>query len=703
MVSGARERIVKPLLPTSAMSEIALRAPRRTPTDERTTLAQFADPSTASRERAAVATDAPVPTLLEAALPFRELSLIAQADKRASDPAYGAHRWWARRPPAVLRGILLAAGLGVDKKLEYWDLFASTEHTLKGLRVHDPFVGGGSTLVEAARLGAIPSGTDVDPLAVTIVQHELDHPPSDVVRRASDHLMAEVERDVAEIYPTAPGGWEPLHYFFLHVVTCPGCRRPAPLYRNLIIARDSGKVGGVVRDERIVAFCPVCFDIHRLKRGDQRRLHCCGVHQLDAGTFVAHRFACPTCGHRSSHRELSTGTAPRKLIAVEETNPKARRRIRKPGTRDARALAVASELLARERDQLPLPTRDLERVRSDSRPLIFGIANPVQMFSDRQLLMFGRAFRWVSQYAGPPSVARALRLAVSNALTTNNKLCGYATDYGRLAPLFSVRSYPLPALAVELNPLHKTAGRGTLRRAIERVISSSDDEVRRYTWSQKRRKVEAIRSRYVLGHAEARVECKSATEALPVADQVDLCVFDPPYYDYIAYSELSEFYRAWLVQYLGGAPLLPAGDDPVQCFGERLGRAMSRTLDRLAPRRPLAFTYHSASADAWKAIGVALDTADLAVTALWPILNDSHMGHHTHEGNCEWDVVVVCRRRAECSTVRPVWSVSSWRMGVRPLTISKIDAVSIRLAISMAECRAGSPRREHLRVAGEAR
>jgi hypothetical protein len=38
-------------------------------------------------------------TLLEQALPIRELSRVIDADRRAVDPVYGAHRWWARRPP----------------------------------------------------------------------------------------------------------------------------------------------------------------------------------------------------------------------------------------------------------------------------------------------------------------------------------------------------------------------------------------------------------------------------------------------------------------------------------------------------------------------------------------------------------------------------------------------------------------------------
>ena len=67
-------------------------------------------------------------------------------------------------------------------------------------------------------------------------------------------------------------------------------------------------------------------------------------------------------------------------------------------------------------------------------------------------------------------------------------------------------------------------------------------------------------------------------------------------------------------------------------------------VEALNVGNPLAFSYHSAGRKAWEAIAVALDDLELVVTALWPVKTDSHMGLHTSDGNCEWDLVVVCRR-----------------------------------------------------------
>src|SRR5687767_3525400 len=106
------------------------------------------------------------PTLLEHALPFREISLVINSDRRALDPVYGVHRWWARRPAALLRAALLAASLPADSALvRFWDAYSSPGRPLQGWQVYDPFSGGGCTLVEAARLGARVAGGDIDPLA----------------------------------------------------------------------------------------------------------------------------------------------------------------------------------------------------------------------------------------------------------------------------------------------------------------------------------------------------------------------------------------------------------------------------------------------------------------------------------------------------------------------------------------------------------
>lgn len=558
---------------------------------------------------------------------------------------------------------------------------------------------GGTTVVEAARLGATPSGTDVDPLAIEIVRHELRRPQARLVREAGGRLLAYLQEQAGYLFEGKTKPWTPVHYFFIHEVICPDCRTKSPLYRTLEIARFSGKSGAVVRDEKLVAFCPDCFGLHHLLTAGRRELRCCGRrHRLRAGTFVNQRFRCPHCEELFSHRDLKTGVASRRLIAVEESSIDHRRRLRKPSARDLSLELLAVKRLNRIENRLHLPTRRFARNRVDERPLSFGVTKPRELFSARQLVVFGLAFQWITKASLPRDVRRALLLAVSNALTTNNRLCSYATEYGRLAPLFSVRSYSLPSLAVELNPLHPSAGRGTLSRSIDRVVRSTDRAVRRYVWHVKRSRPVATTMRFDSRTDATGIVCASAETRLKGLDgPIDLCLFDPPYFDYIAYSELSEFYRVWLNRpRLGGAPLLPGRSDPVRTFSGQLARCLRAVKPRLRRGAPMVFTYHSASADAWSAIGQAIDRAGLRITALWPLRNDSHMGHHSSDGNCEWDLVVVCRRASECKTARLQRTVEEWAAAAKPLRIGQADRRSMTLALAMTSPRFGRP---HVRVA----
>ena len=142
---------------------------------------------------------------------------------------------------------------------------------------------------------------------------------------------------------------------------------------------------------------------------------------------------------------------------------------------------------------------------------------------------------------------------------------------------------------------------------------------------------------------------------------------------------------------LGGAPLWPDAGDPARSFGLRLAQCLLVALDLLKTGRPIAFTYHATSQRAWDALGIAIDESMLMITALWPIRNDANMGHHASDGNCEWDLVVVCRRRSECNPDTAHWSVDDWHKAVRPLEIGVADCKSMERAISMAIGRAGVP------------
>ena len=336
----------------------------------------------------------PFPTLLETRFPALSVSLVAAGDSRSKDPSYAAHRWWARRPPSLMRSILLAAVMAPrgnrSRILGQLSLRGTTTQGPPGSR---PVHGGGTTLVEASRLGAAVSGTDVDPTAEMIVSHSLEPARDSEIADVGDALMAFLREHFSVLYPDDKG--EPLHSFWLAIVECPNCRVSGPLYRSLVLARDCGKAGAVLRDEGAVAFDPDTFELRFLNSATRKRFQ--GARRrwlVDHATFHAHKYVCPGCGKRSSHRELQTGTAPRRLIAVERTPIGGRRKLGAPGTQDLAAIGLADELLKHPPVPLRLPEVEFDPKRQDPRPRSYGIAAVRDLFTPRQLLVLGAAHAW---------------------------------------------------------------------------------------------------------------------------------------------------------------------------------------------------------------------------------------------------------------------------------------------------------------------
>lgn len=585
--------------------------------------------------------------LIESRFPYIEVSRLVASDRRGKDPVYGVHKWFARRPPTLVRALLLASHLRGRELNEFWRMHSEPGAWLHEATVYDPFMGGGTSLVEAARMGASVVGRDVDPVAVAVVGSELGGCIGEF-DDLSVNLINDLVDDLGGYFEGPDADWVPLHWFWLIRPKCSHCSVSGLLYKDLVIATSSGRDGAVVRDHGIHAFCPVCLKVHALA-GGRKELRCCGRrHKLNVGTYHCGKYRCHACGESSTHEDLQTASAERVLIAVEETRVGFRRRIRTASSFDRQLASRAANVAYRVGRDFDVP---LTVERRDRRPVSAGYTSTRSLFSPRQWAVFTSAFQRVRASKIGPHLERELTLMLTGALPCNNLLCGYARDWGRLAPLFSVRGFSLPSLTVELNPFHPTAGRGTFKSARSRIMEKSDTRVRRARLTDGR----IVRARVDLPVQAQNIDviCASADDTAGQQDcAATVCVTDPPYFDFIAYSELSEFFRVWLREPgLSGKPLLPRSDAPVKSFALGLGGALKATLARLQPGVPLVFTYHSASSEAWQAIGEAFDIADLAVVALWPVLADPHMGHHVAEGNCEWDVIVVARRKREVTII----------------------------------------------------
>lgn len=148
------------------------------------------------------------PTCLEVDFPILPVNQVAAIEGNAGKPIYQVSKWWARRRSSVFRSLLLSASMKApDDPLEaakaVWDVYYAN-HQRKGalshLKVVDPFMGGGTTLVEGSRLGMDMTGVDLNPVAWFVVKTELAQVDKAEVEALLEDIEAEVKPQIMPFY-----------------------------------------------------------------------------------------------------------------------------------------------------------------------------------------------------------------------------------------------------------------------------------------------------------------------------------------------------------------------------------------------------------------------------------------------------------------------------------------------------------------------
>jgi len=235
--------------------------------------------------------------LAEVDFPIAEVSKHAAREKsiRHGHPST-LHLWWARRPLASSRAVLLALLLPdpcdphcpeefkrrareflspvrqppkTDAELRKallwfigsfanWDMAAHKTYLQVGRNlvraahggddpplVVDPFAGGGSIPLEALRLGCEAFASDLNPVACLILKVMLEDIPrhgpglADELRRTGGEIKAAAQEELADLYPPDPDGATPIAYLWARTVRCesPNCGAEIPLMRTFWLCR----------------------------------------------------------------------------------------------------------------------------------------------------------------------------------------------------------------------------------------------------------------------------------------------------------------------------------------------------------------------------------------------------------------------------------------------------------------------------------
>ncbi len=540
--------------------------------------------------------------------PFEFISELAEMEswrKEVYRPVYHIHKWWAKRLGSVFRAVLLGSVLPDKENLA--EAFYR-QHDFSGLTVFDPFMGSGTTVGEAHKLGFTALGRDINPVACESVRVALGPLNRDALLGAFGQLSAGVGERIRRLYRTADqAGHEcdALYFFWVKVVPCPVCSADVDLFPSYIFARNA--YPGRKPDVRVC--CPGCGGIFTANVNDVEAKCPLCRHEFDLHTGPASGASatCQKCRHVFAIAKTvkALGHPPAHRLFAKLVLTGADDKIYVPVSReDELAYKRCSDELGRSR--LLLPELEMEDGHNTRQVLNYAYRSWREFFNDRQLLALG----WLHEaILGLPNdaVRAALLNVFSGVLEFNNMFASYKGEgTGAIRHMFSHHILKPERVPIEGNVWGTSKSSGSfstlfksrLLRAIEyrmapfevaRGDGNGGNNGKRVFGSSPPFSGRVETAWPPLGKAAPRtifLSCGSSAATGLGDASVDLIVTDPPFFDNVHYSELADVMSSKLTDLeLAAMRLLEGGSEGI---GERATQEPNQLalFERAMPVKP---------------------------------------------------------------------------------------------------------------------
>ena len=451
--------------------------------------------------------------------------------------------------------------------------------------VFDPFAGGGAIPLEAARLGCRSFGNDINPVAHVIQRASLEFPQrygkeitfsraeytrlygenawnlrykegqtfgektkvdnrlSHDVEHYANLLLERTKAKIGHLYPKDPNGEEVIAYYWARTATCanPSCQAEVPLLKQFYLSKRAGKK---VYLNPVVDGSDISFKVTEGK--------------CDKEGWVRNRknLYCPICSAVTSNAELKKQFQKKsfgnKLLAVI-TNQNPGKGYRSPTQEEK---TIVNDIPYNEMD-IPdmMPVKNTRQF--DLCP--WGFETFGSMFSPRQLTTL-QAFvaelnalkaTWRAEGGELTGYQRAL---VTYFVILLGRVNPRMTTFGvwdttreGIAHIFGRQAIPMVFDYPEVYPFSGVTG--SFQNQIDWII--------RYIDGESQHPIASISNNASSGERK-QFDSKS----------ISAVVTDPPYYDAIAYADLSDFFYAWhkrtlfdVFPYLYATPQTPKRDE----------------------------------------------------------------------------------------------------------------------------------------------
>lgn len=604
-----------------------------------------------------------------------KIATLESFNKHLYRPNSYLHKWWARRSGTTFRFILKQLILDSGKR-DYYE-----PGGLEGKVILDPMMGSGTTLHEAIRMGANVVGVDIDPIPSLQVKASLTVSSLAHKKAVFSRFLTALGRKLTPFFQTQ----------------CPHCNKQTEIQFVLYALRRKCVCGEALFVDDLLlrqdnhhdlSLCPYCHSIysgsgHKCKHKADRALIVKGTRRCEKceSDFAdildepfPHRYlplvlvgACP------KHGQFFKGVDQEALLLLDQ------------------ARLQAESLTFGDEGGFHVPRGP----KSDDL-LRRGITTFRDLFTPRQLLYLNACLELLPEV--PNEDRLWVALLVSTSLEFNSLLCGYkGSDIrrpGAIRHVFSHHAYSFPYTALENNPAFSGNTSGTLTRLFhDRVLRAGQwalapVEVR--LTNSTRTKVliseeldggQSVTDWESLSEGERKflvLQADSATLAVPDAI-ADYVITDPPYFDSVQYSDLSNFFRAWLRLFLphevdwlydsNASAVSEGGVVGGRKYGEVLGKIWKTCFRALKKDRGrLVFTFHHWRPDAWAELTLSLKNAGFLLVNRYVVFSENPISVHIMGLNAlKHDAILV---------LRPDAGNGVFRKWVKPSRVDASDSYS---------------------------
>ncbi|MGD0190288.1 MAG: DNA methyltransferase [Rhizomicrobium sp.] len=616
--------------------------------------------------------------------PFETLSDICEVEswrKEVSRPLTHIHKWWAQRLGTVFRAMVI--GAMAPSGTNIIELFHKRARVKSDAVIFDPFMGSGTTLCEAVKLGARVIGRDINPVAHFLVKNALSiHDRTAILQTFSD-IERDVSQEILKYYRAELSDGavaDVLYYFWVKQADCPKCARSVDLFANYVFAQNAYPR----KQPQAQAICPSCGGVNAT-HFDARNV-CCSSCELkfdpQVGPATGKKAKCAGCGEQfliaNAIREKQ-GPPRHRLYAKLVLTTRGEKIYLAATAQDHALYAAAKAELECQGDRVPHMA--IKPGYNTDQALGYNYQYWHEMFNARQLLSISKLANRIARTPDP--VLRELfTCLLTGALEFNNMFASYKGEgTGAVRHMFAHHVLKPERTPLEANLWGTPKSSGSFstmfRTRISRALDYADNPFELRVIERQGKKSGAkvfglsdkigyeIADSYQGFEAGKRVylSCGDSGRTDLADRSVDSILTDPPFFDNVHYSQLADFFYVWQRFILGNGSgresLTTRSDSEVQnaeetIFTDRLTNVWNEANRVLKDDGILAFTYHHSRAEGWRAVLRALMNAGFVITAAHPIKSEMSVAMPKHQAKepIDLDVILVCRKRSENMVAR---------------------------------------------------